>query len=122
MTLARRLIVLAVCLAPLASLAQSPAPEKPAAREEVSIPFAQFGGIDDWRADGTKALYIKGRGSNDWYYAKLFSTCQGLNFANTIGFRNEAAGDFDRFSTILVDGQSCPLTSLVKSEKPPPKK
>ena len=90
--------------------------------KEESIPFAQLGGIDDWRADGTKALYIKGRRNNDWYYAKLMSTCQGLNFAQAIGFRNEANGEFSKFSTILVDGQLCQLTSLVKSEKPSAKK
>lgn len=90
--------------------------------EEVSIPFANFGGIDDWRADGNKALYVKGRRSNEWYYAKLFSTCHGLNFANTIGFESTPPQDFNRYSTILVDGQRCALISLVKSEKPPAKK
>lgn len=104
-----------------ALLAAAPVMAQGVDKEEVSIPFATFGGIDDWRADGTKALYVKGRG-NDWYYATLMSTCHGLNFANTIGFKNEPGGDFNKFSTILVDGQPCQLTSLVKSEKPTAKK
>jgi hypothetical protein len=90
--------------------------------EEVSIAFATMGGIDDWRADGTKALYIKGRRSNEWYYARLLSSCHGLNFANTIGFDSEPSREFNRFSAILVDGQNCKLTSLIKSEKPEKKK
>jgi len=128
MSLARTSLVFAALLAaaPVSvqsvmaqNAAQSAA--QPAAKEEVSIPFAKFGGIDDWRADGNKAIYVKGRG-NEWYYATLMSTCQGLNFATTIGFKNEPTGDFNRFSTIVVDGQACQLTSLVKSEKPAPKK
>ena len=118
MSLTRTTIILAALLAAAPAVAQT-APK--ATPEEVSIPFARFGAIDDWRADGTKALYVKGRG-DDWYYATLMSTCHGLNFANTIGFKNEAAGDFNKFSTILVDGQPCQLTSLVKSEKPTAKK
>jgi hypothetical protein len=114
MSFTRVSIIFAALLAATPALAQS-------APEEVSISFAQFGGIDDWRADGTKALYVKGRG-NDWYYAKLMSTCHGLNFANAIGFMNEPAGDFSKFSSILVDGRPCKLTSLVKSEKPAAKK
>ncbi len=115
-------LALAALMSVTPTLAQTSSGEMPAVKEEVSIPFAQFGGIDDWRADGTKALYLKGRRNNDWYYAKLMSTCQGLNFANTIGFRNEATGNFDKFSAIIVDGQPCQITSLVKSEKPPKKK
>jgi hypothetical protein len=90
--------------------------------KEVSIPFANFGGIDDWRADGRQALYIKGRRNNDWYYAKLLSSCQGLPFAEAVGFKGNPPSTFDKFSTIIVDGQSCPLVSLIKSEKPPANK
>jgi len=122
MSLIRTSLAIAALVSAVPALAQAPSPEKPAKLEEISIPFAQFGGIDDWRADGTQALYIKGRRNSEWYYAKLMSTCQGLNFAEAIGFRNEAAGNFDKFSTIIVDGRPCQLTSLVKSEKPATKK
>ena len=91
-------------------------------KEEVSIPFANFGGIDDWRADGREGLYIKGRRNNEWYYAKLLSSCQGLPFAEAIGFKSNPPSTFDKFSTIIVDGQPCPLVSLIKSKKPEGKK
>ena len=122
MRIARSAIVVMGLLAAAPVLAQTAAPEKPSVAEEVSISFAQFGGIDDWRADGNKALFVKGRRNNEWYYAKLMSTCQGLNFAEAVGFKNEATGSFDKFSTIVVDGQPCQLTSLVKSAPPPKKK
>lgn len=103
--------------------AQAPAAvEKPAGKPEVSIPFVRFGGIDDWREDGNQALYIKGRGMKEWYYAKLMSPCTGLPFAHAIGFKNEPTDTFDRFSSIWVDGQRCQLTSLTASEPPPSKK
>ncbi len=108
-------------LAGLVALA-SPALAQTKAADEVSIPFVNFGGIDDWRADGREGLYIKGRRNNEWYYAKLLSSCQGLPFAEAIGFKSNPPSIFDRFSTIIVDGQPCPLTSLVKSDKPAAKK
>jgi hypothetical protein len=94
-------------------------PAKPAS-EDVSIPFARLGGIDDWRADGNEALYIKGRGKR-WYHAKLMSPCIGLNFAEKIGFVVEPSGSFDKFSAIVVEGRVCNVVSLVRSAKPEPK-
>ena len=47
---------LAALMSVTPTLAQTSSDEMPAVKEEVSIPFAQFGGIDDWCADGTKAL------------------------------------------------------------------
>jgi hypothetical protein len=37
----------------------------------VSIPFADHGGIRDWRADGDRSMWIEGR-NGQWYYAELF--------------------------------------------------
>ena len=122
MSFIRSSFVLAVLLLVTPTLAQSPSGAMSEGKEEVSISFAQFGGIDDWRADGNKALFVKGRRNNEWYYAKLMSTCQGLSFAEAVGFKNEATSSFDKFSTIVVDGQPCQLTSLVKSAPPPKKK
>jgi len=101
------------------------APTQPAAEaakpKEASIPFAQLGGIENWRADGREGLYIEGR-NKKWYYAKLMSPCTGLEFAIDIGFVIEPSGSFDRFSAILVEGTKCQLKSLTPTEKPQPKK
>lgn len=85
---------------------------------QADIPFADHGGIRDWRADGDRALYIQGS-NGQWYHATLMSPSIGLNFAEGIGFVSEPTGDFDHFSSILVGGQSYPLTSLVTSDAPP---
>lgn len=115
----KQLIVLAASCALLsgvAAAATAPAKKPPQAR----IPFADHGTIDNWQADGREGLYIQGPGTQ-WYYAKLAGYCPDLDFANAIGFETRGTGDFDSFSTIIVRGHRCPLTSLVKSG-PPPKK
>ncbi|ARR52881.1 hypothetical protein HY78_05180 [Rhizorhabdus wittichii DC-6] len=87
---------------------------------EASIPFANHGSIDNWQADGRDALYVQGPG-RQWYHARLMAPCQDLPFANAIGFETRGTSDFDRFSTIVVRGQRCPVQSVVKSGAPPKK-
>lgn len=82
------------------------------------IPFANLGGIEDWKAVGDDTLYVEGR-NDQWYRAKLFAPCQGLPFETSIGFVVEPTGSFDRFSSILVNGHECPLASLTKADGPP---
>ena len=105
----------AVSLFALSALAADPPGGKP---KECEISFARMGGIQDWRADGEKALYVQGR-DRQWYHATLMSPCIGLNFAEHIGFVTEPNGSLDKFSAILVDHRECNITSLVKSDLPP---
>lgn len=99
------------------AFAAPPAP----AQEEEAIHFADKGVIQDFEADGDRALYLRGVGSQ-WYHATLMGTCTDLPFANAIGFDAGALGDFDRYSTLLVRGQRCAVNSVVKSGPPPGKK
>ena len=87
----------------------------PVTGREASIPFAALGGIDDWRANGDRGLWIRGR-SHRWYYAELLGSCSGLGFRDRIGFVIEPYGSFDRFSSIVVEGRICPIKSLRESE------
>lgn len=87
---------------------------------EASIPFTNHGSIDNWQADGRDALYVQGLG-RQWYHATLMAPCQELPFANAIGFETRGTNDFDRFSTIVVRGQRCPVKSVVRSGPPPRK-
>ncbi len=91
-----------------------------AAEPDVRIPFANYGGINDWRADGSSAIYIQGR-NRSWYHAELLGSCTDLPFAEHVGFVVEPNGEFDRFSEIIVGHQRCILKSLTKSEPPPTK-
>ena len=87
---------------------------------DIRIPFANYGGIRNWSADGDSGLYIQGR-NNRWYRATLFGPCIDLPFAEHVGFVVEPSGEFDRFSAILVRGHQCMLRSLTESAGPPPK-
>jgi hypothetical protein len=89
--------------------------------ENVSIPFADSGGIDEWHAVDDKTVYLRSR-TRQWYKAELFAPCNGLGFATAIGYVPEPTGSFDKNSSIVVDGQRCKLMTLQKSEKPEPKK
>jgi hypothetical protein len=88
---------------------------------DVSIPFANHGGIRDWQADSDRGLWLQdSRGK--WYYATVMTPCLGLNFAETIAFDTHPAGSFDRFSSIIVPGSGrCVVQTLRASGKPPSK-
>ncbi|HEX7115507.1 MAG TPA: DUF6491 family protein [Steroidobacter sp.] len=87
------------------------------ASEPASIPFADLGGIENWRVMDDETLYIEGR-SGQWYRAELMAPCPGLRFEEAVGFVVEPTGSFERFSSILVDGRECHLKSLTRSEEP----
>jgi len=89
--------------------------------ENVSIPFADSGGIDEWHAVDDKTVYLRSR-TRQWYKAELLGPCNGLQFATKIGYVAEPTGSLDKNSSIIVDGQRCKLITLQKSEKPEPKK
>jgi hypothetical protein len=98
--------------------ATTTAPASPAAASPyVSIPFADHGGIRDWRADGNRSMWIEGR-NGQWYYAQMFGPCFGLNFSDRIGFVVAPYGSFDRYSSVIVDGQKCMVESLRLSDPP----
>lgn len=98
------------------ALAGTPA-QKPA-EKQASIPFVDSGSIRDYRAEGRDTLYVQDIGGK-WYRAKLIGNCLDLPFAQAIGFDARGTNTFDRFSSIIVRGQNCPLTSLVASGPPP---
>jgi len=91
----------------------------PPAAPEVQIPFAKTN-IWNWQVVDDRTVLIQDQGRR-WYKATLFGNCINLAFANKIGFDSNPSGTFDKFSAILVQGQRCPLSSLVKTDAPPKK-
>lgn len=85
---------------------------------EARIPFADHGGIYNWRVVNDRTVLIQGQ-NRRWYKATLFSACTDLPFAERIGFESNADGSFDKFSSIQVRDQNCPLVSLVETPPPP---
>lgn len=109
---------LAVLVLGTAAAAESPVP----LQKDVSIPFANRGGIRDWQADRDQGVWIQDV-HNKWYYAKFMGPCLGLNFANTIAFDTRPMGEFDRFSAIIVPREGrCTVQSLTLSSPPPTRK
>jgi len=85
------------------------------------IPFANHGGIRDWKADRDQGLWVQDV-HRQWYYAKFMGPCTGLNFAQTIGFDTHPLGRFDQFSAIVVPGSGggrCTVQSFTVSGAPP---
>ena len=114
--LKRSLNTIAVSLLAVAGSIAASAPAS--AAERVYIPFADKGGIDDWRAVDDRVLYLRSR-MGQWYKAATFGPCDGLRFSERIAYKSEADGSFDDKSSIIVDGRECRLQTLVKSEPPP---
>lgn len=110
-----------ICTALLAAGAAASEPPQ-ASSPERYIPFANHGGIFNWRADGERGLWVQDI-HRQWYYAKLMAPCTGLNFATSLAFDTRPGDQLDRFSFIRVPHQGlggrCALTSLTASEGPP---
>ncbi len=116
---------LALAIAVLAAMVTAGAAiagaDKPAPPQNVTIPFADRHGIEDWQADGDRGLWILSR-DHKWYYARFFAPCFGLQFHATLRFKFGAAGELDRWSEVSTgDSGRCAFTSLVASDGPPPK-
>jgi hypothetical protein len=112
-----------LALAAAAGLAgTSPAqPPIPAPEAEASIPFAHQR-IRSFRSLDDRSVYIRvgSRLRGEWYYATTAVPCRELPYALAVGV-DRFGSTFDRFSTLLVDGERCPLQSLVRSGRPPRK-
>jgi hypothetical protein len=102
--------VLAACPAAADTLAPAP--------RETGIPFVNHHGILDWKVGDRTTLYIQGN-DRKWYRATLLDSCRNLNFATRIGFDTGPSNMFDQSSYVLVEGQRCPVQSVVASGPPP---
>ncbi len=113
---------LAAGLLPLsAAAADEPVNEPRALGVESSIVFPSDSSIRNWQADRSRGIWIQDR-RRDWYYGTFAGYCRDIDFAQAIGVETRGAGRLDRFASILVRGERCPLTSFVTSEGPPSKK
>ena len=103
--------------APAAAAPDARAQAKPVLGAEARIPFVNFRTIRSFHAPANDVVYIQDTRRN-WYRAQLIGPCFGLRWANRIGVDTGGGSTFDRFGSILVDGERCKLQSLTRSEKP----
>lgn len=119
--LSATLLALGAAAALGAGMAAAEGSAVPIPAGETSIPFVDHRNIRDWQADKQQGIWIQDQRRN-WYYARLMAPCIGLDWALAVGFvTGGASGQLDKFSSIVVpDEGRCQITSLTRSEAPPP--
>jgi hypothetical protein len=86
---------------------------------DVSISSANTGGIREWRADGSKGMWIEAA-SGHWFYASFSSQCTTLQSSIGVKFVPELSGALSRWSSIrLQNDQRCFFRTLQPSSAPP---
>lgn len=106
---------LLLAIAPLPTLAASGGE-----KTEASIPFADHGGVSDWRADGNRTIYFQDQ-HRRWYRATLFAPALDLPYAERIGIDARPSGTLDKFGAVIVKGQRYPFSAFVAVDGPPRK-
>jgi hypothetical protein len=115
----KRLSILAVmALAAVMVPAQARGPARVA---EASIPFANHGGVDDWRATDDHTIYFKDS-HRQWYRAEIFGPAFDLPYVENIGIDPSPSGALDRWSAIVVRGQRYHFRSFEKIAGQPPRR
>lgn len=112
----------AALLLPLSPLAAEEAKQEPRALGvESSITFPGSSSIRNWDTDRNRGIWIQDR-KGDWFYGTFAGFCSKADFAHIIAFETPGVSKLDRFSTIIVDGERCALSSFVTSAPPPTRK
>lgn len=114
------------CLPALAQAQEKPATQQaqadtPKRASNARIPFANRGGIWNWRSEGNSTIYFEDN-HRQWYKATLFGPAFDLPYVNFIGIDAGPTGTLDRFGAVYIRGQRYPFSSFVKIAGKPPKK
>jgi hypothetical protein len=88
---------------------------------EASIPFANSGGIRDWKDGEDGVVYFQDR-QRKWYRAELQTPATGIGFVQFIGVEAGPTGSLDRWSMLSIDGQRYAIRSFTRLEGEPPKR
>jgi hypothetical protein len=87
------------------------------AADRVAIPFAELGNIKGWHAENSEELYVENL-HGQWFRITFWSPCNQLPFAIGIAFVTDSIGSLDKYSSILVNGESCWFRTFEKSAEP----
>jgi len=88
-----------------------------AAADHAVIRFADYGGIQNWRAADDGSLLIEARNRN-WYRATFTAPCRDLKFEQSIGFVTDVVGHLDKFSSVMVGDQRCWFKTFEQIDDP----
>ena len=106
----------ALALLPLLLIAGNAVAQTAPARS-AEIPFANHGGIYDWRAQGNDAIVIESQ-SHHFYRATFLSPCYDLKFRDRVGFVTDARDVLDKFDSVRVGEQTCQFITFDEVPKP----
>lgn len=117
-----RLVLLAAALAAAVTACattpkeKGPPVEYKVLKSDVRVPFAGSR-IRGFQVAEDDSLILDG--GSRWYRATLWEPCQrDLDFESVIALVSAPTDTLDRFSRVIVNGNSCPLASLDEIEKP----
>jgi hypothetical protein len=96
-------------------------PEPIDVAEEARVPFLHIGRMRTFRAIDQNTVYVQAQ-RRQWYRVTTLGPCPNLPWARFIGVDTRGSALFDRFSTLLVDGDRCAISSVVRSGEPPRRK
>jgi hypothetical protein len=109
------------------SLVATPALADPAlqppvvlATQGAEIPFAEHGGIADWRVEGDNTVYFEDQ-HRHWFRATLLTPAFDLPFVEAIGIEAGPTGSLDNFGAITVKGRRYEFSTFVAVSGPPEK-
>ncbi len=104
---------------PAGTAAVAVAPAYQVIEENASVPFAgnRIHGFEV-SEDGRAVIFRAG--VNEYYRATVWPPCSSdLRFEHRIGFQTEnSGGRLDRWSRVLVNGNSCPIQTLDRIAPP----
>lgn len=109
------LIGAAIAAAPAFALAPPHSAVQP---EEARIPFVGFNSIRTFHPVSDDIVYLQDHRRN-WYRAALFGPCYNIQSALRLGVDTRFGSTLDNSSSFLVEGRSCRIQSLVRSDPPP---
>jgi hypothetical protein len=84
---------------------------------EVTIPFANSGGISDWKRLDDSTLLIEDVHGH-WYLAKLQAAAYDLAFSDSVGFVTPPTGELGKLSSVIVSRRRYPIVSLTRTDTP----
>lgn len=102
------------------ALLTTPAVARSATPPSASIPFANHGGIYNWRAQGDDTIYFEDN-HHTWYKATLFAPAFDLGFKEALAVQAGPTDTLDKWSAVIIHGQRYPFSSFVRIEGKPPK-
>lgn len=103
------------------AMAAPSAPGEARAPQEAGIPFVSFRTIRTFQPEGDETVFLEAQGR--WYRASLHGPCFNLRRSLRIDIDNRFSSNrLDNTSTFIVDGERCPIESLVAVDGPPPRR